>query len=82
MVWINFEEVGLRRTKSGKCSVCGKRAQRTFYEYQTLSQYNRNKDGFRKTKEEILQEVGEKLDQLCNVPLVHLKCEDELKREI
>ncbi len=67
---VTFREIKLTRKISGKCSKCSKRRTITISEYQTINQWNINKDGFPKTEREIVAEINQYL----------LVLEDGLKR--
>ena len=70
-----FQEVKLRGAKSGKCSVCGKRRQRSTTFSQTINPFNKNADGVPKTREEILAELNEEARLWKATPLVCASCE-------
>lgn len=53
---INFDEVSLGGTKSGKCA-CGKRRTRSQKFWQTINPFNKNADGTIKTREDILAKL-------------------------
>lgn len=53
---INFEEVSLKATKRW-IDEAGKKRQKTKKFYQTISPFNKNKDGTVKTRDQILEEV-------------------------
>ena len=72
-----FNECGFRRTKSGVCPICGKRATRTKHFYQTINPWNKNKDGSLKTHEQIIQEEKAKANRWTEEPTLHAKCEHE-----
>ena len=56
-----FEKVSFRRKKTVKCSGgCGRRLTRSREFLQTLSPFNKNKDGNLKTESEIYTELLEK----------------------
>lgn len=72
---INFEEVKLERTRSGKCSGCGKRTTRRVKVYQTQNPFNKNAAGLPKSLEEIREELPKQLREACSKPLVCTGCE-------
>jgi hypothetical protein len=70
-----YDKVGFKKTKKGKCAICGKNAQQTEKFYQTLSPWNK-KDGHLKTENEILLEEGDKCEAWLEKPLIHKKCKN------
>ena len=70
-----FEEVSTKRTKTGKCEACGKRASRTEKFYQTISPFNKNDKGEVKNRDEIWDEILEEAQEWMKKPLYHVKCE-------
>jgi hypothetical protein len=58
-----FEEVALQRSKVCKCAKCGKRLNRSKRFYQTVSPFNKNANGYQKTRSEINAELRVEADQ-------------------
>jgi hypothetical protein len=58
-----FEPVIARRHAVGKCPVCGKRVTRSRNFENTISPFNRNEDGTRRTRAEVRQNVELEADQ-------------------
>lgn len=56
-----FNEVKLYSVKNCKCSECGKRLRRQKKFYQTLNPWNVNANGECKTRQEIIDELKEKV---------------------
>lgn len=56
---IRFERVTARRSKSGKCPVCGRRVTRSRTFEQTINPFNTGPDGFPKDRAQIWRELGE-----------------------
>jgi len=73
---IQFDEISLKGRKSGICPKCGERAKRSFKFYQTLSIFNKNKNGFVKTEKEIMEENTKAYLKWAKTPTYHAKCED------
>lgn len=75
--WVTtvYEKVGGKRTKKGKCPVCGKQAIRTKEFYQTINPWNKNKDGNLKTYSEIWSEESIKMCEWEQKAVVHAKCQ-------
>ena len=60
-----------------RCAKCGKPCRRKKKFYQTLSPFNKNAQGLRKTASEIREELtAEYRKWLETTPLTHVKCED------
>ena len=57
-----YEEVGRKATKRGKCR-CDKMRTRTRMFSQTISPFNKNKDGTLKNREEIMVEVKKEIEE-------------------
>lgn len=72
---VNFNEISLHSQKSGTCPMCRTPARRSKKFYQTLNPFNKNKNGFIKTREEILKELKEEINQWHKEPVYHAKCE-------
>ncbi len=72
---MNFNEVSTFGEKSGKCVVCGKTTKRREKFFQTLSPFNKNKEGDLKTREEIHDELQIERKDWLEKPLKHVKCE-------
>ncbi len=72
---VYFEEVSTTRRKSGICPECGKRCSRTEKFYQTISPFNKTKDGVEKTREQIYVEIDKKAADWAKIPPKHAKCE-------
>lgn len=65
---VYFEEVSIKGKKSGKCE-CGKRITRQNTFMQTISGFNKNKEGGLKTKAEILKELVIERDEWIKKPV-------------
>lgn len=77
LVTVTFEEVSITPERSGTCAKCGKPCRRKKKFYQTLSPFNKNAQGLRKTASEIREELtAEYRKWLETTPLNHVKCED------
>ena len=72
---VNFQEVSLVATKSGVCNVCGKQCKRSQKFWETINPFNLNAQGFVKTREEIRDELSEKVAEWQKSPAMHKKCE-------
>ena len=72
----NYNEVGFRHTKSGKCSVCGKQASRTKHFYQTINPFNKDKDGNIKDGGQIWKELDIECKRWQKEPVIHARCEE------
>jgi len=57
MTIYHFEVVSIRREKTAKCSVCGKRLKRVMTFDQTINPYNKNAQRMVKSREEINVEL-------------------------
>lgn len=73
MTSVTFNFFGYKKTRKGKCAVCGKRMQETRDFKQSLNPYNRNADGTQKSVADILRQEQEKYDAWTE-PLVHPWC--------
>jgi hypothetical protein len=71
---INFELISFKKTVRGKCYSCGKKMQRTFSESQTVNPFNKNEHGDVKTRDEIIEDVKQILDD--NTENVLFVCKD------
>lgn len=74
VIQYTFEKVPLTVTRTGKCTVCGKRAQRAATFYQTINPYNKDKDGNPKSYGVIYRELRVKADAWRKTPLMHARC--------
>ena len=72
---VHFEKVSINPRRSGKCAACGKPCTRSKEFYQTISQFNTNADGTRKTYLDIRSELVEEQREWLKTPLYHAKCE-------
>ena len=52
-----FEEVKHKDTKTNVCIKCGKKNRRSKTFYQTINPYNKNREGFVKSRAEIMVEL-------------------------
>ena len=77
MTRVSFDEVRVTGHRAGTCVVCQKKRLRTMHFWQTINPYNRNADGYPKSREEILAEVRRERDAWEKSPLVCKSCEDE-----
>lgn len=73
---IEFQEYGVRGSKSGICPKCGKKASRSTKIYQTQNPFNKNKDGIMKSVDEIQTENKENLFKWKEEPVYHSRCEE------
>lgn len=73
---INFQEVALHSSKSGKCG-CGKRRSRSQKFWQTLSPWNKNDDGSIKDASQIRNELAEQIRAWKAEPITCEKCKAE-----
>jgi len=71
---ITFQEVGFKRTKSGKCVVCGKRCQITKEFFQTINPFNKNADGTCKDAKTIMLEEKAEAQRWLEESPKHVKC--------
>lgn len=71
---VNYEKITVKGYKKGKCVVCGKWCQRIERFSQTLSPFNKDKDGFPKTVDEIYKELGQRVKEWQKGALYHVKC--------
>lgn len=71
----HFREVSIKRTKRGKCAVCGGTASRTEKFWQTLNPFNKNAQGQVKDEWEIRQELHAQAAAWLEEPVKHAKCE-------
>lgn len=60
---INFEEIRRKQIVKGVCYKCNKRRQRILNEWATINPFNKDENGFAKTRQEIVIEVETKLDK-------------------
>ncbi len=70
-----FREIKINGEKSGKCSVCGKKATRSEVFFQTLNPWNKLLSGELKAKEDIFEELKVEKEAWLNLPVIHKKCE-------
>lgn len=71
-----FKEVSLFASKTGVCSVCGKKVKRTRKFFQTLNPFNKNSQGDVKTAKEIMAANSVETAKWEKEPITHLKCEN------
>jgi hypothetical protein len=57
MTVTRFREIKLSTKRTFKCTVCGKRGQKSYTAYRTVNPFNRNEDGTVKSPQQILAEV-------------------------
>lgn len=74
---IDFTELFLKKTRSGKCATCGKRTRRIYKAWQTRSPFNLNSEGIPKSADEIMVELAAEIERLVNTPLLCTGCEYE-----
>lgn len=74
---IDFQGVTLRRTRSGKCTRCGKRTTRTVNSHQTINPFNVTASGLPKTREQIYKELHADIVERCSRPLICAGCESK-----
>lgn len=72
-----FPPVSLTGTKSGDCTVCGKKARRSRKFTNTVSPFNRNPDGTVRTTDEVRQHVRELVREWESEPVMHAGCESQ-----
>ena len=77
MTSYHFQEISIRPQKRGKCSVCGKRRQRTKEFSQTLNPWNKNSKGHPKTWQEIDRELSAQASEWLKEPLICRGCSDD-----
>jgi hypothetical protein len=66
---MEFEKVGFKVRKRGKCPICGKQATRVQEFFQTISPWNK------KSREQIMKENRLEQDAWFKDPTIHIKCE-------
>lgn len=71
-----YSKVSIIEKKAGKCTACGKRAQRSQEFYQTLNPFNKNPDGSVKTAGDIRAALATAIAEWHAAPIYHAKCED------
>ncbi len=77
---VHYEEVYLRSTKSGKCSICNKTAKRSKKFSQTLNPWNIDDKGKVRTRDEIYKELRKDILEWQEKIVLHEKCRiEELK---
>ena len=76
---IDFNELFLKKTRSGKCATCGKRTRRIYKAWQTKNFFNLNNDGIPKSTEEIMKELEAEIAGLVTAPLLCTICESKKK---
>jgi len=74
MTIYQFEVVPFRATKTVKCLGCGKILRRAKTFDQTINPYNRNAQGMRKSREEIMAELRAEADTWMKLGDVCGKC--------
>lgn len=75
MTRIDFSEVAIFVSRQEKCIKCGKYTKRKQKFYQTINQFNKNKDGSVKDRDDILRDLKDAADLWRKKPLIHVKCE-------
>ena len=76
---IDFVELFLKKTRSGKCAGCGRRTRRVYKAWQTTSPFNFNRDGIPKSPGEIMKELEAEIAGLVTTPLLCTICESKKK---
>jgi hypothetical protein len=71
-----FDEVSAIGRKSGKCTVCGKRATRQKTFTNTINPWNKNPDGTPRTRAEIQKIVSWQARAWEHEPITHEACKD------
>jgi hypothetical protein len=74
MATITYERVEHSVTKTVPCRVCGKKLKRSTTLGQTISPFNTNDDGTRKTRRQIRAELRERAETWQPVNDIHGKC--------
>lgn len=72
---MNYEIIEFNTEKSGICPSCKKRATRREKFWQTINPFNRDENGYMKTRRQIQQELKIEVDNWHNEPVFHAKCE-------
>ena len=71
-----FDEVKLTGEKSVKCSGgCGRILKRRSKFFQTINPFNKNAEGFVKSRDEIYKELGAEIEKWKKEPEICIHCE-------
>lgn len=57
-----YEKVSTKRTKYGRCPICGRKVNRSKTFWQTFNPFNRNPDGSQRTRDEIRADLNAQAD--------------------
>lgn len=68
---VTFNEIAVKGVKRWKDPVNGKPRQETRKFYQTINPFNKNMDGTRKTRDQIMAEIKTERDEWLAVPPQH-----------
>ncbi len=63
MIRTTFQEVKLTGVKNVRCNMCSKKIRRQYTPFQTLSPFNKKKNGEVKTRNDIMAELKEKIEK-------------------
>lgn len=72
----SFNEVALPYTRSGLCSVCGKKRSRSRKFWQTMNPFNKDASGAVKDRRAIQAELRAECDAWLKTPLICKACEE------
>jgi len=72
---VSFDKIKRSATKSGVCIKCNKKCKRNITITKTVNPFNKNKHGFTKTREEVLESILEEIKEWKKNPIFHSKCE-------
>lgn len=72
-----FKKLQRRSTKTGICTVCGKKCSLSKTFYQTINPFNKNSDGQVKTSREISDELDNEVKAWKEKPATHVKCQSK-----
>lgn len=74
-VHTTFEVIELRARKRTRCQVCKKPIVRAMRFWQTINPFNRDDDGYPKTREQIWDELQSQAAQWKQTPEMHTSCQ-------
>lgn len=74
-----YKEIGITFYKIGKCSICGKSMKRQKRFTQTINPFNKNKNGYIKSSDEIYAEVRIEGEKWKKEPMIHDMCKGNNK---
>lgn len=70
-----YEPVSAKVSKSGLCTVCGRKATRTKTFTNTVNPFNKNEDGTVRTRAEVWANVRRLAEEWKSLPVTHGGCE-------